>query len=182
MIRFVLNRIMISSLWFEHDAPQARSFLSPPSTRGARGGEGSGVAGGSCKLLLSFGHRACRDTPHPRPLPTAARGRGVERACEVTARRLILPDGQIAHGRHARIARRANLPQVVAVAVFPKSQASSARPASMKRGVTADRHETWVRDAMDAGGVGARMARGRTMPTRTEKACGPGAPTLVSSS
>ena len=23
----------------------------------------------------------------------------------------------------------------------------------MKRGVTADRHETWVRDAMDAGGV-----------------------------
>ena len=26
-------------------------------------------------------------------------------------------------------------------------------PASMKRGVTADRHETWVRDAVDAGGV-----------------------------
>jgi len=51
----------------------------------------------------------------------------------------------------------------------------------MKRGVTADRHETWVRDAMDAGGVGARMSRGRTMPTRTGKACGPGAPTLVPS-
>ena len=30
----------------------------------------------------------------------------------------------------------------------------------MKRGVTADRHETWVRDAMDAGGVErARSAR-----------------------
>ena len=28
----------------------------------------------------------------------------------------------------------------------------------MKRGVTADRHETWVRDAMDAGGV--ERARG----------------------
>jgi hypothetical protein len=47
-------------------------------------------------------------------------------------------------------------------------------PASMKRGVTANR-QTWVRDAMDAGGVGARMARGRTMPMRTAKSCGPGA-------
>ena len=32
-------------------------------------------------------------------------------------------------------------------------------PASMKRGVTADRHETWVRDAMDAGAPGAIVAR-----------------------
>jgi hypothetical protein len=64
-----------------------------------------------------------------------------------------LPDGQIAHTRHAKIARRANLSRVLAVARYPKSQASSVRPASMKRGVTADRHETWVRDAMDAGGV-----------------------------
>ena len=45
----------------------------------------------------------------------------------------------------------------------------------MKRGVTADRHETWVRDAMDVK-VSARMLRGRTMPTRTAKSCGSGAP------
>jgi hypothetical protein len=32
-------------------------------------------------------------------------------------------------------------------------------PASMKRGVAADRHETWVRDAMDAGAPGAIVAR-----------------------
>ena len=32
-------------------------------------------------------------------------------------------------------------------------------PASMKRGVTADRHETWVRDAMDARAPGAIFAR-----------------------
>ncbi len=57
------------------------------------------------------------------------------------------------HTRHAKIARRANLSRLPAVALSPKSQASSVRPASMKRGVTADRHETWVRDAMDADGV-----------------------------
>jgi hypothetical protein len=50
------------------------------------------------------------------------------------------------------------------------------RPASMKRGVTADRHETWVRDAVDAGGVGARLSCGRTMLLRTAKSCGSGAP------
>jgi hypothetical protein len=46
----------------------------------------------------------------------------------------------------------------------------------MKRGVTADRHETWVRDAVDAGGVGARLSCGRTMLLRTAKSCGSGAP------
>src|SRR5580692_8151304 len=38
--------------------------------------------------------------------------------------------------------------------LFPPNHKHHPRcPASMKRGVTADRHETWVRDAMDAGGV-----------------------------
>jgi hypothetical protein len=37
--------------------------------------------------------------------------------------------------------------------VPPNHKHDPRRPASMKRGVTADRHETWVRDAMDAGGV-----------------------------
>ena len=37
---------------------------------------------------------------------------------------------------------------------FPPNHKHHPRcPASMKRGVTADRHETWVRDAMDADGV-----------------------------
>jgi hypothetical protein len=36
------------------------------------------------------------------------------------------PDGQIAHGRYAQIARRANLSQPVGVAVTPKSAADFA--------------------------------------------------------
>jgi hypothetical protein len=40
-------------------------------------------------------------------------------------RRDCLPDGQIAHGRYAQIARRAIVPQAVAIARNPKSPASS---------------------------------------------------------
>src|SRR5215470_19999884 len=45
-----------------------------------------------------------------------------------------------------------------------------------KRDVTADRHETWGGDAMDADDVARRA-----MSTRTAKACGPDIPTLISS-
>jgi hypothetical protein len=41
------------------------------------------------------------------------------------------------------------------------------------RGALRDRHERWVRDAMDA------AARETNALVRTEKSCGPGAPTLV---
>jgi len=60
-----------------------------------------------------------------------------------------LPDGQIAHGRYAQIARRANLSQPVGVAVTPKSAADFAlsRP---HQGALRDRHERWERDAVDA--------------------------------
>ena len=46
---------------------------SPPSTRIARGGEGSGVGGGAA-FTENSGSR--RETPHPRPLPTASREEG----------------------------------------------------------------------------------------------------------
>jgi hypothetical protein len=48
-----------------------------------------------------------------------------------------------------------------------------------QRGVAANRHETWARDAMDAMVLSARSPRGRTTPWRTAEACGPGAPGLV---
>ena len=48
-----------------------------------------------------------------------------------------------------------------------------------KRGVTANRHETWARDAMDALGV-ERASSARTNDARrTAEACGPGTPGLV---
>src|SRR5271154_1902158 len=46
------------------------------------------------------------------------------------------PDGQIAHGSYAQIARRVNLSQPDGVAVTPKSAADSPRPALTKRGVS----------------------------------------------
>jgi hypothetical protein len=60
---------------------------------------------------------------------------------------------------------------------FPKTRnCGTFQPSrSHKRGV-GHRHERWVRDAMDAGGVARRA-----IPTRTAKPCGPGAPTLASS-
>jgi hypothetical protein len=63
-----------------------------------------------------------------------------------------LPDGQIAHGRHAQIARRAIVPQAGSLARYPKSAPSLPRPA-FTRGALRGRHERWKRDAMDADGA-----------------------------
>jgi hypothetical protein len=51
---------------------------------------------------------------------------------------------------------------------------TSRHPASI-RGAFRDRHERWVRDAMDAGGAFDESA-----VLRTAKPCGPDAPTLAS--
>ena len=48
-----------------------------------------------------------------------------------------------------------------------------------QRGVTANRHETWARDAMDAEVSSARAFCADERPSRTAKACGPGTPGLV---
>jgi len=45
------------------------------------------------------------------------------------------------------------------------------------RGAFRDRHERWMRDAVDAGYVKRRM----TLTSRTAKSCGPDIPTLMSS-
>src|ERR1700749_2117929 len=50
-----------------------------------------------------------------------------------------------------------------------------AHPASMKRDVSADRHDTWGGDAMDAE---ARRTKARV--PRSTKPCGPDTPMLVS--
>jgi hypothetical protein len=60
-----------------------------------------------------------------------------------------LHDGQFAHTRHAKIARRAIVPQAGGIARNPKSAASFACPASI-RGAYRDRHGRWERDAVDA--------------------------------
>jgi hypothetical protein len=59
-----------------------------------------------------------------------------------------MPRSQRVHACHAQIARRANLPQPDGIAVTPKSAADFAlsRP---HQGALRDRHERWVRDAMD---------------------------------
>ena len=49
------------------------------------------------------------------------------------------------------------------------------------RGALRDRHERWVRDAMDAAASAPNLLRGRLTPARTAKSCGPGAPTLAPS-
>jgi hypothetical protein len=58
-------------------------------------------------------------------------------------------DGLFAHGRHAQIARRVNLSQAARLAQDPKSTSHSQRPVPT-RGALRDRHERWVRDAVDA--------------------------------
>jgi hypothetical protein len=47
----------------------------------------------------------------------------------------LLDDGQFAHGCHAQIARRANVPQPVIIDRTPKSPAFFRRPVLDKRGV-----------------------------------------------
>ena len=66
----------------------------------------------------------------------------------VVGNRLIGPP--IPHASHAQTARRANLPHAVALVSSGKSEPRSAHPAPMKRDVSADRHDTWGGDAMDA--------------------------------
>jgi hypothetical protein len=55
---------------------------------------------------------------------------------------LILPDGQFAHGRHARIARRVIGSHHFGITEIAKSVASSAPSCLDTRDVTANRHET----------------------------------------
>jgi hypothetical protein len=62
---------------------------------------------------------------------------------------LMLPGEQNTHARHARTARRANLPHAPGVAQKPKSAACSHRSVPA-RGALRDRHERRVRNAMDA--------------------------------
>jgi hypothetical protein len=52
--------------------PTSAAIDSPPATRIARGGEGSGVG----RRGVHRNSGSCRQTPNPRPLPTASRGRG----------------------------------------------------------------------------------------------------------
>jgi hypothetical protein len=63
---------------------------------------------------------------------------------------LICPSGQFAHIRHAQIARRVNLPHGGGIAEHPKSASHFAASCSPTRGALRDRHERWVRDAVDA--------------------------------
>jgi hypothetical protein len=62
---------------------------------------------------------------------------------------LDLHDGQIAHRRHARFARRVIRPQGVPLLQAPDTVHIHAVPRS-KRGALRGRHERWVRDAVDA--------------------------------
>jgi|SRR5215470_8409284 len=66
-----------------------------------------------------------------------------------TVLRARLPDGQFAHApmRGSRLSRRAN------------QNDAPAHPASMKRDVSADRHDTWGGDAMDAAGTSDERAQ-----------------------
>ena len=95
----------------------------------------------------------------------------MERACEVTARRLILPDGQIAHTRHAKIARRANLSQASALAPSGKSQRCS-RASRLDEEGRFGRSSRYV--GRGCGGRGWHVRR--TWRMRTAKSCGSGAP------
>jgi hypothetical protein len=82
---------------------------------------------------------------------------------------------------YAQIARRANLPQAFWIAEMAKSTPSSLRLAPTWRGVTANRHETWARDAMDDEVSSARFFARTNDILRTTKSCGPGAPGLAPS-
>jgi hypothetical protein len=90
------------------------------------------------------------------------------------APRSLYPAGQIAHGRHAKIARRVTMSQAVGLAssgksgpLIPPSRAARGRFAVVtKRGAGCDGRGCFKR----------RMKR-----WRTAKSCGPDTPTLVSS-
>ena len=90
--------------------------------------------------------------------------------------RPILPDGQFAHADHAQFARRANMPHATVLAASGKSRA----PFRPSRGLAEGRFAIVTNV-----GCGMRWARPRVRRSsrpRTEKSCGPGAPTLAPSS
>jgi hypothetical protein len=69
-----------------------------------------------------------------------------------------LPDGQFPHAPHAQIARRANLPQAIALAPSGKSQRLSRASRLGKRGVSrSSRHARWA--AVDADSVARERDR-----------------------
>ena len=65
-------------------------------------------------------------------MTAVCRGSWIASLTLAMTRGLKLPDGQSAHARHARIARRANPPQAEAIAPCPKSVASRAVPRSQE--------------------------------------------------
>jgi len=88
----------------------------------------------------------------------------------------ILSETRFPHTHHAKIARRANLSQVNALAMSGKSERCS-RPSRLdEEGRMRYRHDTWGGDAMDADGTSDERGLSRTVKSR-----GPGLPTLRSS-
>jgi hypothetical protein len=84
-----------------------------------------------------------------------------------------VPDKQFAHGSHALFACRANLPHAIALAPSGKSKA----PLPASRGLEEGRFAIVTNV-----GNGMRWTRPRvrrSSRSRTEKSCGPGAPTLA---
>src|SRR5690348_10410807 len=68
------------------------------------------------------------------------------------------------------------LPEEIFFFRFPEIYGSLPAVPFPIRGALRDRHERWKRDAMDA------LARETSAPMRSAKPCGPGAPTLASTS
>ena len=62
---------------------------------------------------------------------------------------------------------------------IPNQMHLPAHPAPVQRGASADRHETWARDAMDATVPSAFQALNDRRMLRTGKPRGPGTPGLV---
>ena len=65
----------------------------------------------------------------------------------------LTTDGQILLIPHPQIARRANLSHASRLCCRANHHDILAHPAPMKRDVSADRHDTWGGDAMDADGT-----------------------------
>jgi hypothetical protein len=84
-----------------------------------------------------------------------------------------LPDGQFLHGQYAPSARRANLPQRLRLRRRANQKHISAHPAVSKRDVS--RSSRTLAVGCDGRGLSDR----RSSRSRTEKSCGPGAPTLA---
>ena len=70
-----------------------------------------------------------------------------------------LPHGHFPHARHARTARRANLLHNCPLRRRADQSDPPAHPASKKRDVSADRHDTWGGDAMDVAARETNVAK-----------------------